>query len=240
MIKQSYAADIGRLLGWAARPKENPARHDDYHRVITRYREDPDFAQAAESVFIGAGLYLTVDERAGAIVAAAPDSPLRVTMSDVTKRVTPARRSVVGLVILAIAAAAFPEPSMLDDPDRLAMVTARSLVDLIDRAAESYAQNVDGDGSVDEELVEAWRFWNQLNPGRPQTQRQSMSDRHGVVSRVCKLLVEAGYLTRRSDIEGGTWVTRPRFRHAVAELAEDSEMYLIVNGLVDAQNGEQE
>jgi hypothetical protein len=97
------AADIGRMLGWAARPRETPARHDDYHRLIMRYRNDADFASAVDAVFIGAGLYLIVDDREGGIVTAAPDSPLRVTLTDVMKRAGPTQRAAVGAVILAIA-----------------------------------------------------------------------------------------------------------------------------------------
>ena len=235
MTTRSDAADIGRLLGWAARPKEIPARHDDYHRVITRYRNDPDFAQSTDAVFAGAGLYLTVDERDGAIVAAAPDSPLRVTMGVVMKRVSTPQRAVVGAVILAVSSIAYPQPAMLDDPDRVPVFTTRSVVELLDRAAAAHADNSDADGSADDDLVEAWRAWSQLALGRHDAQRHSTKDRIGLVIRVCKLLVDAGYLTSRGELDGGTWTARPRFRHAVADLAEDSELYIIVNGLTETE-----
>lgn len=225
------AADIGRLLWWAARPRETPARHEDYHRLITRYRGDPDFAAAADAVFLGAGLYVTVDEREGIIVAAAPDSPLRVTLSDVVKRTQPIQRAVVGAVILAVAYTAYPEPVMLDDPDRMAVFTTRSVVDALDRAADAHAEAATGDGGVDEEMLEAWRGWQALAPARPNAARRTGNDRTGAVAKVCRLLVEAGYLTARGETDGGTWVARPRFRHAVTALCEDSELYVLVNGL---------
>ncbi|GAA1481900.1 hypothetical protein GCM10009624_23400 [Gordonia sinesedis] len=227
------AADIGGLLWWAARPRETPARHEDYHRLVTRYRGDPDFAAAADAAFLGAGLYVTVDEREGIIVAAAPDSPLRVTLSDVVKRAQPIQRAVVGAVILAVAYTAYPEPVMLDDPDRMAVFTTRSVVDALDRAVEAHAQAATGDGGVDDDMLEAWRGWQALAPARPNAARRSGNDRTGVVAKVCRLLVEAGYLTPRGDVDGGTWVARPRFRHAVATLCEDSELYVLVNGLTD-------
>ncbi|GFG53486.1 hypothetical protein CQY20_22030 [Mycolicibacterium agri] len=227
------AADIGRLLGWAARPRETPARHEDYHRLVSRYRGDADFASAVDAAFAAAGLYVTVDEREGAIVAAAPDSPLRVTLSDVMKRAQPLQRAVVGAVILAIAYTTYPEAVMLDDPDRMAVFTTRSVVDALDRAVQAHAEAATGDGGVDEEMLEAWRGWLALAPARPNAARRSGNDRPGVVARVCRLLVEAGYLTSRGDVDGGTWVARPRFRHAVAALCEDSELYVLVNGLAD-------
>jgi hypothetical protein len=227
----SDAADIGRMLGWAARPRETPVRHDDYHRLIARYRDDPDFAAAVDTAFAGAGLYLTVDDREGAIVTAAPDSPLRVTLTDVVKRAQPVQRAVVGAVILAIAYAAYPEPVMVDDPHRLAVFTTRAVVDVLDRAAEGHADTADADAGLDDELLEAWRGWLLLAPARPNAQRRSAADRPGMVNKICRLLAEAGYITQRSDVDSGTWLARTRFRHAVAALCEDSELYALVNGI---------
>ncbi|RFZ47394.1 hypothetical protein MSS4_03392 [Mycobacterium marinum] len=236
MSLASDAADIGRLLGWASRPREIPARHDEYHRLIVRYRDDPDFARAVDAAFAGAGLYLSVDEREGAIVSAAPDSPLRVTMTDVMKRSQPAQRAIVGAIILAIAHTAYPEPAMIDDPDRVAVFTTRSVVDVLDRAAQGHSEDADSDGGIDEELLESWRAWQALPPARPNAQRRSTADRPGVVKRVCRVLVDAGYLTERSDVDGGTWLARSRFRYAVAALCEDSELYVIVNDLAQSDS----
>jgi hypothetical protein len=231
MTLASDAADIGRLLGWASRPRDIPARQEEYHRLIVRYRDDADFARAVDAAFAGAGLYLTVDERDGAIVTAAPDSPLRVTLSDVMKRSQPAQRAIVGAIILAIAHTAYPEPAMIDDPDRVAVFTTRSVVDVLDRVAQGHSEGVSSDGGVDEELLESWRGWLALAPARPNAQRRSTTDRPGVVKKICRVLVDAGYLTERSDVDGGTWLARTRFRYAVGALSEDSELYVIVNGL---------
>jgi hypothetical protein len=235
MSLSSDAADIGRLLGWAARPRETPARHDDYHRLVVRYRDDPDFAQAVDAAFAGSGLYVTVNDREGAIVTAAPDSPLRVTLTDVMKRAQPGQRAVVGAVILAVAHTAYPESAMLEDPDRVAVFTTRSVVDVLDRAAEGHADDADADGGLDNELLESWRNWLALAPARPNAQRRSATDRPGVVNKICRLLADAGYLTQRSDVDGGTWLARTRFRYAVADLCEDSELYAMVNGLTQPE-----
>jgi hypothetical protein len=138
----------------------------------------------------------------------------------------------VGAIILAIAHTAYPEPAMVDDPDRMAVFTTRSVVDVLDRAAQGHAEEADGDGGIDEEMLESWRAWQALPPARPNAQRRSTTDRPGVVNRICRVLVDAGYLTERSDVDGGTWLARTRFRYAVGALCEDSELYVIVNGLV--------
>lgn len=237
MSLASDASDIGRLLGWASRPRDIPARHEEYHRLIVRYRDDADFARAVDAAFAGAGLYLAVDDREGAIVTAAPDSPLRVTLSDVMKRSQPAQRALVGAIILAIAHTSYPEPAMLDDPDRVAVFTTRSIVEVLDRIAQGHAEEASTDGGVEEELLESWRGWLNLVQARPNAQRRSTTDRPGVVKKICRVLVDAGYLTERSDVDGGTWLARTRFRYAVAALSEDSELYRIVNGLACAEGG---
>jgi hypothetical protein len=233
MTDLSDAADVGRMLAWAARPKETPARHDEYHRVTARYRSEPDFAAMVDAVFSGAGLYLIVDERDGVIVTAQADSPLRVTSADVMKRAQPYQRAVIGAVVLAAARTAYPEASMVDDPDRVAVFTTQSVVDTLDRAAEAHADATSGDGALDEDVVETWRRWLALAPARPNARRRSAGDRSGAVNKVCRLLADAGYLTARGDTDGGTWLARPRLRHAVAALCEDSELYALINGFTE-------
>lgn len=225
-------SDIGRLLAWAHRSRETPGRNADYERLVARYRDDVDFAAAADAVFAGAGLDLVVDDRDGAVVIAASDSPLRATVTNIMKRVQPHHRSVIGAIILAVAHTAYPDPVTVDDPDRIAVFTTQSVVDNLDRLASSHAEDAaDDDPSADDDLVEVWRRWNDIAPARANAARHSVNERPGIVRKVCGLLVDAGYLTVRSQLDGGTWMTRPRFRHAVAALTEDSELYMQLNHL---------
>lgn len=223
--------DIGRFLGWAAKPLATPGRHEDLARIVTRYRDDSDFADSVDRVVAGAGLDLHVDDRDGIVVTARQHSMLRLTVTDVVKRAQNQHRAVMGAVILAIARAAYPESNMVDDPHRIAVFTTQSVVDALDRAAETHANASTEDSDIDEELVEAWRRWSDLTAARPNAQRRSTGDRAGAVNRVCRMLVDAGYLTARGDTDGGTWTARPRFRYAVADLAEDSDLYALVSGL---------
>lgn len=231
MNSVSNPDDIGRLLAWASRPREVPARHDDYQRVVGRYLDDSDFAALADSVAAGAGIDLIVTERDGVIATATSDSPLRYTTSDIIKRISDVHRSVIGAVVLAIARTAYPDPILVDDPDHFAVFTTQNVIDVLDRAAQRHADDADGDGDLDEDTVEAWRRWLELAEARPNAERRSKKDKGGVTAKVCGFLVDAGYLTKRAETDGGTWVSRPRFRHAVASLTEDSDLYQLVSGL---------
>ncbi|HEY2795695.1 MAG TPA: hypothetical protein VGJ28_25255 [Micromonosporaceae bacterium] len=223
--------DIGRFFAWAARPRETPGRHEELHRIVARYLDEPDFAAAVDRVFSGAGLDVQVDERDGIIVTARAHSFLRLHVTDIMKRAQPHHRAVIGAVILAVARTAYPEAGMVDDPDRIAVFTTQSVVDTLDRAAQRLADASIQDSDIDEDLVEGWRRWLDLTQARPYAQRRSTGDRPGAVNRICKMLTEAGYLTARGETDGGTWTVRPRFRYAVAALAEDSDLYALVNDL---------
>jgi hypothetical protein len=223
--------DIGKFLAWAGRPRETPGRSEDLHRIVSWYLDEPDFAAAVDRVFSGAGLDVRVDGRDGIIVTARHHSLLRLQAGDIVKRAQPSQRSVIGAVLLAVARTAYPEAEMVDDPDRVAVFTTQSVVDTLDRAAQRLADETREDSELDEDLVEGWRRWLDLPQARPNAQRRSAGDRAGAVNRICKLLAEAGYLNLRGDTDGGTWTTRPRFRYAVAALAEDSELYTLVNDL---------
>ena len=223
--------DIGRFFAWAARPRETPGRHEELHHIVARYLDEPDFAAAVDRVFSGAGLDVQVDERDGIIVTARAHSFLRLHVTDIMKRAQPHHRAVIGAVILAVARTAYPEAGMVDDPDRIAVFTTQSVVDTLDRAAQRLADASTQDSDIDEDLVEGWRRWLDLTQARPNAQRRSAGERPGAVNRTCKMLTEAGYLTARGETDGGTWTTRPRFRYAIAALAEDSDLYALVNDL---------
>jgi hypothetical protein len=189
-------------------------------------------------MFTGAGLQMIVDDRDGVIVVAGADSPLRLSLTELMKRAQPHHRALIGAVILALARTAYPEPSMLDDPDRVAVFTTQSVVDALDRAVQNQADRSSDDGDADDDRVEIWRRWQALSEARPNARRRSPSDRSGVVNRVCRLMSDAGYLTARSEIDGGTWLARPRLRHAVGALTVNSNLYALVNGLSEqTRNG---
>lgn len=228
------AGDIGRLLAWAAKPRDLPVNNEDYDRLVNRYRRDPDFAAVADATFAGAGLDLVVDDQDGVIAVAQSDSPLRVTLTDVMKRAQPHHRALIGAAVLALARTAYPDPPMLDDRHHLPVVTTQAIIDTLDRAAQAHADHATDDAPADDAEVEVWRRWLMTATARANAQRRSGSERTGIVNKACRYLAEAGYLTQRSDVDGGTWSVRPRFRHAVAALCEDSDLYAELNGLLTA------
>ena len=231
--------DVGELLSWAARPTKTPGREGDYDRVVRRYLDEPDFADTCDAVLVGAGLRLIVDERDGAVIVADVSSPLRYTPADIMKNTKQTQRAVIGAVLLAVARVAYPEPGLLDDSDRLPVFTTQNVVNALDRAAQSYADDADGDADLEPGSVEVWRRWLEIAEARPNAERRSANDRAGIVAKVCRFLVDTGHLQDLGSTDGGTWKVRPRFRHSVAELAADTDLYRLVNNLIDDARAEE-
>lgn len=224
-------ADIGRLLGFAARPRQLPARSDTYQQLVERYLQDEQFALATRRVAGGAGITLHVDPAAGVVAVAGVDSPFRTPLAEFRKNTYPHERALLGVVVLSIARVAYPSSDRLDDDQRVATVSVAGIVDYLNRLVQRLSDAAEADAEHnDENLVELWRHWVRMRQDRFDAKRVSIKDRLGIVKRTCEYLEEQGLLQRRSDEEGGTYRATHRFRLAVTALVEDSDLY---TGLVE-------
>lgn len=223
---QTDIVDAGRLIGWAARPKEHPARHEDYDRLVRRYLDDDVFAETCDAFAAGLGLTLSVDRQVGAIAIAEPDSALRMPMADFSKRVNSVvRRAVNGAVLLAIARMAYPNPAQLDDVARVPRVSVGGVVEYLNRICDQRDAEAGDAEAHDEGLDELWRAWLRLRQSRSESQRSSSAERSGLVKKMCGFLEAEGMLSAVSDDDGGTWRATSRMRIAVRDLVEDSDIY---------------
>jgi hypothetical protein len=233
--------DAGRLIGWGARPKERPARHADYTLLVKRYVEEAEFAYICDRIASGLGLALTIDRDVGVVAVAEAESPLRMPLSDFMRRAAPnSRRALPGLVLLAVAKVAFPHPSHLDDPQRVARISVAGVVEYLNRIVERVGEG-GGDAVADRpDDGELWRSWDALRQARSHAERASAQERAGLVKKVCNFLDEEGHLSAVSGDDGGTWRATPRFRIAVTSMVEDSTVYAALLTLVSRSEVEDE
>ena len=225
-VSSDDLADAGRLLGYCARPKERPARDARYQRLVQRYDEDAEFAQVCDSVAAGAGLTLIVDGDVGVIATAGGDSPLRMPLSQFMARTNPTGgRALSGVVLLCVVKVCYPQPQHLDDPLRVARVSAAGVTEYLERLVARFADEA-GDPDADRpEERELWREWAALRRGRAAAQRASAKDRVGLVKKVCRFLEDEGLLLRASDDDDGTWRATPRMRLVARSIVEDSDLF---------------
>lgn len=225
-IMHTDLADAGRLIGWSARPKERPTRHEDYARLVRRYTDDDGFADTCDTFAAGLGLTLSVDAQVGAIAVAEPDSPLRMSMAEFSRRTNNAvRRAVNGVVLLGIARTAYPNGSQLDDVARVPRVSVGGVIEYLNRMCDQHADEADDAEDHDDSLDELWRAWLRIRQSRSESQRASANERSGLVKKMCAFLEDEGMLSPVSDDDGGTWRATARMRIAVRNLVEDSDMY---------------
>jgi hypothetical protein len=231
-------ADIGRLLAFAARPKELPARSEPYRALVERYLHDEEFALSAERVAAGSGITLHVDPIAGVIGTADAQSPFRLPLAVWRRNTYDRERALLGVVVLAIARVAYPSSDRLDDDQRVATISVAGVVDYLNRVIERLSEAADADPAVgDDALIEVWRHWARMRQDRFDAKRVSIKDRVGIVKRTCEFLEEQGLLQRRDDGDGGTFRATHRFRLAVTSLVEDSDLYTALVGLTADHEG---
>ena len=196
-------ADAGRLIGWAARPKERPARSISYREVVDKYLDNQEFADLVDQVGAGAGLTIIVDRTVGVVAIAEDDSPLREPLSSFMKKAT-LSRAMAGLVILAIVKVAYPLDGQIDDADRVPRVSVFAVTEYVNRLVDGIAAEA-GDLDADQpEASELFRAWKALRHARSDLVRSSPKDRPGLVNKVCQHFENEGLFTRPVLDDGGT------------------------------------
>lgn len=224
--KPTTVADAARLVAYAARPRLTPARDADYADLVRRYGEDDDLRAAAQAIATGQGLWLDVSTDVGVVAVAYPDSPMRMPLSEFSKRALPTyRRAINGIVLLGIAHIAYPEPGHVDDRFRVPRVSVDAVVSYLNRVTTALAADGGDRLAAADDLVELWRAWSDLRQARADQVRTSTSDRAGAVRYMCRFLADAGHLVEVSDSDGGTFRGTGRFRISVRALVEDASVY---------------
>lgn len=229
-IDAQHIVDAGRLISWSARPKETPARHNDYTELVGRYFDDSDFAEAVHLYAAGLGLHIEVDRRVGVVAVAEPESPLRLTATDFHAALKSAKRkATTAAALLGVFRVAYPAPAHLDHETRVPHVSVADVVTYLNDTVRKIAETTPDAEAGAAELREVWRVWAALPQGRSTGERSSVSTQAGLVSKLCGVLEARGMLTRTDD-SGEQWRGTQRLRIAARTLAEDSDIFAALLG----------
>jgi len=242
-------ADASRLVAFALRPKQRPARDENYAELVARFRDDDGFAELVKAVCLGLDLVvLDADDRHGLVVASTEESVFAVRMSDYARRTggqgKAAERVLHALAHLGAATLAYPRPADLANPAWVGRITANGVEAFVREAARRLGEAAaeageDHDPPADApDLEAAWRVYQRraATPGSGDGRRVSSST-IGMVSKALKFLAEQGMLTQRSDEDGGTYVTTSRYRVQVAEAGARMFAELLALGITEVTNG---
>ena len=226
-------AAAGRLLRHAVNPSARPTSGSDYRLLLDRYRTDTEFAEGVVAIAEGLGLRVHATSPLGLIVTGDSDGPFRVTLDNcgLPLRTSPAGtrlqdRLMFGLVLVGVAAYAYPNGEALTDPVT-PTVRAAELNRFITRRATGLARLADADGidEVDVQLGEAARRWLDLPEVLPSDRGGYKRDcQRRYIADLLNWLVHAGRARREpsvgDDERGLAYALNDRFRIGLAETAE--------------------
>lgn len=224
-------ADAARLVRFACQPRLLPSKDAEYQRLVRDWPNRPGLQTAAETIAASLGVWIvTVEPAVGVVACAETDSPFELKLGDFMRQARAesqwGQRVAFAVTLLATWRLCFPQAAHLDDPRRVGRVSTDELIDYVtglcarlDEAAEETGEDVDP--PADEPGLErSWRAWSRRGvTARTPDGRLSSRTTSAIVSRTLGWMVDQGLLEKRNDDAGGTYLTRPRLRVLVRELA---------------------
>lgn len=217
MIDPREATDAGALISYGLTGRV-PTEGAEYGRLYDRYKTDPTFHALVDGVASGLGLIIIGTPLTGIILTARPGSPFDLRMSDLPGGDRD-ERLVLGLVLLGIAAYAYPKPEDLDVAEPV-IVTIGAVERLMRAAIAPLAKLEAVDGSIESYAASAAAAYERM-PGLLVTDRGARR-RHcteGVIEVAFRLLIEQK-MAREGPRHGvDAYVLTDRFRISVGEVA---------------------
>lgn len=147
MTTTADAQEAGALIALGLTGR-TPSEGSDYGRIFERYRTERPFAELVDAVASGLGLSVVGAPPSGLVLAAQPGSPFAFRLSDLG--LAGEDQQVFGLVLLGIAALAYPTEAHLDSAT--APIVSADRVERFIRAAIRPLEAID----APEASFEAW------------------------------------------------------------------------------------
>jgi hypothetical protein len=224
--------DLGVLLGFALRPTQRPGRSEEYRRVLGRYRTDREFRDAFDAVAHGLSTRVLSDGEHGLVLGVETDSPFAFRLADLPNMATRDSQLLAGLILLGLAAWAYPSPADLDD-DKVRWVEdvpfEKWLRDVCERLRDTDAA---GEIIPEQGLDDAWRVYASMPERRVGTQgrgagRLSPKCTLYWVRNVLDLMTDQGLA--RKDKAADRWMLTSRFQVHVRDMAAESAYRLLAD-----------
>ncbi|MGW0249876.1 hypothetical protein ACWDYH_24945 [Nocardia goodfellowii] len=226
-MKLADISDAARFVRYAFSPRDRPTPGSLYRTLLDRYRTDIEFAEIVGRVADGLGLDIYAASQIGLLIAGRPEGPFGVTLDNCGLPIRTGEhrlrdRRCFGLVIVALAAYAYPNGDALTDSVN-PTVRRGELERFLDRYVHTALERVDNDDEMAGQLGAAARLWLDLPEVLP-AQRGGIRRecRRWYVNQVLAFMVQQGRARRESalDDEGGeAYVLNDRFRVGLSEIS---------------------
>jgi len=221
----SVAADLtevraaAELLGFALARRARPVEGGQYRALLDRYRSELRFRDVVDTMAEGLGLEVLGTPRSGLVLAPDPAGPFATRLGDLRSTMDADDRLVFGLVLIGIAAYAYPTDADFDDPETRLVEVAT--IDGFIRAALGTLGSLAGvEGSAEERARAAAQVYADLPQLiTTQTGRRARGCTLKAVEDVCGWLVEQGAAREAASLGPDTFHLTDRFRLLVADSA---------------------
>ena len=130
------------LIAFGLARTHRPVDGSEYRALLDQYRTDLRFKDTVDTIAQGLGLAVLGTPRSGLVLAPEPAGPFATRLADLKPGMTAEDKLVYGLVLLALAAWAYPNDVDLDDPEAKVINVVK--IDEYIRAAISDLSQVDG------------------------------------------------------------------------------------------------
>jgi hypothetical protein len=225
-------ADItsaARLLRFALNVKDRPTGDSEYRVLLDRYRTDLEFAEIVGRVAEGLAIDVRLPSQLGLLVAGSSDGPFAVTLDNCGLPIRQGAnrlqdRRCFGLVLVALAAFAYPNGEALIDPTN-PTIRAAEFERFLSRHASSIADAADQrEDEPDGQLGAAAQAWLDLPDVLPAERGGLRRDcRRDYIKKTLEFLVTQGRARRETaldDDRGAAYALNDRFRIGMAETVE--------------------
>jgi hypothetical protein len=207
------------LIAFGLARTHRPVDGSEYRALLDQYRTDLRFKDTVDAIAQGLGLAVLGTPRSGLVLAPEPTGPFATRLADLKPGMTADDRLVYGLVLLALAAWAYPNDVDLDDPEAKVIDVVK--IDEFIRAAIGDLSQVDGaDGSPGERARTAAATYADLPSLRnTATGRRAAGCTLRHIELVCDWLVEHGAARQAKSLGPDSFQLTDRFRLLVGDSA---------------------
>jgi hypothetical protein len=223
----SMAADLtdvraaAELITFGLARRARPVEGSDYRVLLDRYRAELRFKDVVDTMAEGLGLEVLGTPRAGIVLVPEPGGPFATRLSDL-RPMDQDEKLVFGLVLVGIAAYAYPNEVDFDDPETKLVDVIR--IDEFLRGAISALES-SGGGGLDGRARAAADVYADLPSFVPtQTGRRARGCTLRAVEEVCAWLVDQGAAREASTLGPDTFHLTDRFRLLVADSAGNAAL----------------
>lgn len=209
------------LVTFGLARRVRPVEGSEYRALLDRYRAELRFKDLVDTMAEGLGLEVLGTPRAGIVLVPDPGGPFATRLGDL-RTMDQDERLVFGLILIAIAAYAYPNEVDFDDPET-------KLIDII-RIDEFLRAAIEGvqlsrDDDPDGRARAAAEIYADLPSFVPtQTGRRARGCTLRAVEEVCGWLVTQGAAREATTLGPDTFHLTDRFRLLVADSAGNAAL----------------